>query len=97
MQLLIFIHFTTGVKFKTYHNKLLYIFWIFLSLIITNHYVSDIRAILIAEKEFRIESLQQLIETDNMLIVVRNPHVHRFLNTVSNCVSIQPEKTQYLN
>ncbi len=75
-------YFITGIKITKYHNKLLCIFWIFSSLIITNHYVSDIRAILIAEKEFRIESIQQIIVTDNTVIFVRDSHVHRVLNRV---------------
>jgi hypothetical protein len=45
---------------KTYHMKYLIIFWTFASFLIINHFVNDIKALLVSEKEFRIESLNNL-------------------------------------
>jgi hypothetical protein len=70
-------------KIKWYHNKILYTFWIFSSMIISNHYVSDIRAILISGNEYRIESLQQLKETDAKILVARNTSTHKIFGDVS--------------
>ncbi len=55
---------------KTYHMKYLIIFWTFASFLIINHFVNDIKALLVSEKEFRIESFEQHIERKDFKILI---------------------------
>jgi hypothetical protein len=48
----------------------LIIVWTFASLIISNHFVNDIKALLVSEKEFSIESFEQLIERNDFKILI---------------------------
>jgi len=53
-------------------------------MIISYHYVSDIQAVLVAEKEYHIESLQELNERNDITILaVENSNVLKILDEVS--------------
>jgi len=53
-------------------------------MIISYHYVSDIQAVLVTEKEYHIESLQELSERNDITILaVENSNVLKILDEVS--------------
>jgi len=72
-----------GLKFKSYHIKIFYILWVFASMIIAFYFVSDTQALLVIQKEYKIESLKQLMETNERILVVRESIVHKTFKKVS--------------
>jgi hypothetical protein len=52
-------------------------------MIIAFYFVSDTQALLVIQKEYKIESLKQLMETNERILVVRESIVHKTFKKVS--------------
>jgi hypothetical protein len=72
-----------GLPFRTYHDKYLIIFWVMVTFLIRNFYVSDIQAMFVSRKEMRIETFDQLIEKEDIKILIDfGSYAYRILEKV---------------
>jgi hypothetical protein len=62
--------FYPGFKLRSYHYKYLTIFWAFVSIVLINHFVSNIQVLLVLQKEDSIESFEQLLKRDDIKLLV---------------------------
>ena len=69
---------------KHNHNKCLIGVWALGSLILINHFGSDLQALEVSEQTFKIESIQQLIDRQDIDVMVpKNSNYDRLLRKVS--------------
>ncbi len=78
-----FFHLTV-INIKCYHNKYLLSLWLISSIILYNHFVSDILSSFVSIKEEYIQSFEQLIErSDINILVVRGSNANNILIKVN--------------
>ncbi len=77
------IFFYPEFKLRSYHNKYLTIFWAFVLIVLINHFVSDVQALLVLQKQDSIGSFEQLLKRDDIKLLVNGgSKIHRILKRV---------------